>query len=336
MSVRAGWRTAPISPKNPILNTFLNESMMTFKNAVMSLVSALAFIAAGDVAAANTFDLSPEQHGRIRTTADSAVIKAIPQSFAFAEKDTLTIGIAVAALPVSTYATDAKTVIGFDPDLSQLVADGLGRKLKLVPIAWADWPLALQSGKVDAVLSNVTVTEERKEKFDFSTYRRDELGFYVRKDSALKAIREPKDIAGLRIITDSGSNQEKILLEWDRLNVAHGLKPIDVQYYDDDAVRNIALQSGRADAIFSVNAGLAYQAVVEGRTKLVGIVSGGWPRTAEVAITTRKGSGLAAPLSQLLNDLIRSGKYQLVLNRWNLGSEAIGHAETNPPGLPKI
>jgi len=113
------------------------------------------------------------------------------------------------------------------------------------------------------------------------------------------------------------------------------LKPLTVQYYDDDAVRTVALQAGRADAIFSVNAVLAWQSAVQGKTRLVGTVSGGWPRTAEVAITTRKGSGLAVPLTQVLNDLIQSGKYGQVLTRWNLQSEGIAHSATNPPGLPK-
>ena len=308
---------------------------MTLKRTLIPVAGALTLGVAAIAFAASSFNLSPDQTGRIRASADTAVLKTLPSNLAFAEKDTLTVGIVPALPPISTYATDAKTIVGFDPDLSQLVADGLGRKLKLVPLAWPDWPLALQSGKVDAVISNVTVTEERKEKFDFSTYRRDELGFYVKANSAIKAIREPKDIAGLRIITDAGTNQEKILLEWDKENVAHGLKPIVVQYYDDDAVRELALQSGRADAIFSVNAVLAYQEAVQGRTRLVGTVSGGWPRTAEVAITTRRGSGLAAPLTQLLNDLIADGKYNQVLQRWNLGSEAIEHAATNPPGLPR-
>ncbi|MCP3715474.1 ABC transporter substrate-binding protein [Paraburkholderia sp. CNPSo 3281] len=308
---------------------------MTLKRSLVVLAGALALTAAGLACAVQTFDLSPQQPGRIRATPDAAAVKAVPPNFAFAEKDTITIGIVPALPPISSYATDAKTVVGFDPDLSQLVADGLGRKLKLVTLAWPDWPLALQSGKVDAVISNVTVTEERKEKFDFSTYRRDELGFYVKSNSAIKSIREPKDIAGLRIITDAGTNQEKVLLEWDKENVAHGLKPVTVQYYDDEAVRIVALQSGRADAVFSVNAVLAYQAAVQGKTRLVGTVSGGWPRTAEVAVTTRKGSGLAAPLTQLLNDLIQDGKYRQVLDRWSLDSEAVDRAATNPPGLPK-
>lgn len=304
-------------------------------SAVAGTLFALALGVAGTAWAASTFNLSPDQHDRVRDTPDAAAIKAVPPAFPFASKDELVIGMAVETPPLGAYATDDKTVVGFNPDLAQLVADGLGRKLKIVVLAWADWPLALQSGKVDAVLSNVTVTEERKEKFDFSTYRRDVLGFYVADSSPIKVIREPKDVAGLRVITDSGTNQEKILLAWDKENVAHGLKPVQVQYYDDIAVRDVALRSGRADVILSVNSSLAYAAAQKGGVRAVGTISGGWPILADVAITTRKGSGLAAPLTLLLNDLISSGKYTQALDRWSLGSEAIDKARTNPPGLPK-
>ncbi|MFM0385707.1 ABC transporter substrate-binding protein [Paraburkholderia dipogonis] len=300
-----------------------------------SLVALAMGVAGIALAASSTFNLSPDQHGQIRTTPDAAAVKAIPATFPFAAKDELVIGMTVAFPPLGTYATDEKTIVGFDPDLAQLVADGLGRRLKIVALAWEDWPLAVQSGRVDAVLSNVTVTEQRKEKFDFSTYRRDVLGFYVGRSSPIKTIREPKDVAGLRVITDSGTNQEKILLAWDKENVAHGLKPVQVQYYDDIAVRDVALRSGRADAILSVNSALAYEAAQRGGIRAVGTISGGWPIMADVAITTKKGSGLAAPLTLLLNDLIRSGKYSQVLDRWNLGSEAIDQAKTNPPGLPR-
>lgn len=303
------------------------------------LLSAIASIAMGFstlALAGVTLDLSPQQPDRIRVQPDPAAVKAVSAQFRFLKDDTLTIGIHPTIPPISTYATDAKTVVGFDADLAQVVADSLGRKLELVPVAWADWPLALESGKVDAVLSNVTVTEERKLKFDFSSYRQDQVGFYVKSDSKITSLKEPKDVAGLRIITDSGTNQEKILLAWDKDNVAHGLKPVAVQYYDDVAVRNLALQSGRADAVFSVNATQAYQAAQQGKTKRVGTVNGGWPRTAELAIATRKGSGLADALTTSLNDLIASGAYKRVLDRWNLGSEAIARSATNPPGLPKL
>lgn len=310
---------------------------MTFsKKTISRIVASVALMpVALGAFAASSLDLSPAQPNRIHAEKSADAIKAVPGNFRFAKEGSLTIGIHPWIPPISTYASDAKTVVGFDADLAQLVADSLGRKLELVPVAWADWPLALASGKFDAVISNVTVTEDRKAKFDFSSYRKDQLGFYVKSDSKIQAIREAKDIAGLRIITDPGTNQEKILLEWDKQNIAQGLKPIAVQYYDDDAVKALAVQSGRADAVFSVNAVQAYQAAKEGKTRLVGTVSGGWPRTAEVAITTRKGSGLAHAVTTSLNDLIRNGKYNQVLDKWNLGSEAISKSATNPPGLPK-
>ena len=302
-------------------------------------VLAVALIAASAGSAvtahAASFDLSPEQPARQRGTLNPAVERALPAGFRFAEANTLTIGIAPNLPPLSTYATDARTVVGFDPDLAQLIADSIGRKLKIVPLAWADWPLALQSGKVDAVISNVTVTELRKEKFDFSTYRKDQLGFYVKTNSKLAAIREPKDVAGLRVVTDSGTNQEKILLEWNRQNVARGLAPVEIQYYADAAERWVALQSGRVDTIFSVNSMLAYQASLRGDAKLIGTVSGGWPRTADIAITTRKGSGLADPLTLAINALIANGSYRKALDHWRLDAEAIDRSQTNPPGLPR-
>ncbi|WP_175998653.1 ABC transporter substrate-binding protein [Burkholderia stabilis] len=283
-----------------------------------------------------TLDLSSQQPTRPRAAPVADAIHAIPSNTRFVDKKALTVGIVASMLPLSAYANDVKTVVGFDPDIARLLADSLGRRLDIVAIAWPDWPLALESGRVDAVISNVTVTEQRKEKFDFSTYRQDVLGFYVKNGSRIKAINAPADIAGLRIVSDSGTNQEKILLEWDKENVAHGLRPIQVQYYDDEAVRAVALQSGRADALFSVNAVFAYQAAQQKNIHLVGIVNGGWPRAAEIAVATRKGSGLAEPLTVAINAAIKDGQYAKVLTRWNLGAEAIERAATNPPGLPKM
>jgi polar amino acid transport system substrate-binding protein len=209
----------------------------------------------------------------------------------------LVVGTTTGRLPFAAYATDTRTPVGNAPDIAQLVADSLGRKLELVSTAWADWPLGLQSGKFDVVVSNVTVTEERKEKFDFSTYRNDQLGIYVKSDSKLGAIKEPKDIAGLKVIVQASTNQEQIVLRWNKQNIAAGLKPVEIQYYDDDVVQRLAIQSGRADAYVGPNAIAAYEAR-DGKTKLAGVFSGGWPLNAEIAVTSRKGSGIADAITR--------------------------------------
>ncbi|MFN9471824.1 ABC transporter substrate-binding protein [Acidovorax sp.] len=310
--------------------------MRTISSPLLRGLAAVALVAWGSAALAQTFDFTPEQKGRLRTERNAAAIAAIPKDFKFVKEGTFTVAIAPFAPPISTYASDAKTVVGFDPDYAQLIADALGLKLELQPIAWADWPLGLSSGKYDAVISNVGVTEQRKEKFDFSTYRLGLHGFYVRVDSKIASIKEPKDVAGLKVITASATNQERILLEWNRKNVAAGLKPAELVYFDDDAARLLGVVSGRADANFNPNAPQAYHAAKDGKIRLVGTVNAGWPLKSDVAITTRKGSGLADALTLAGNAIIRSGKYTQTLARWRLAEEALPRSETNPPGLPKF
>lgn len=300
-----------------------------------TLLASVAFLALASTGQAAEFDLSPEQPGRLKAEANQEAIATIPADFKFAEAGKLTVAVSPWDPPIATYATDSQTVVGFDPDLASLIADSLGLELNLVATAWADWPLGVTSGKYDAVISNVTVTEERKEKFDFSSYRQDVLGFYVRTDSPIQSITEPKDIAGLKVITGAGTNQEKIILEWDRLNREAGLAPIEVQYYDDSAASTLAIQSGRADVEFNPNPTLSYSSAVTGNTRLVGVQSGGWPVKAEIAATTRKGSGLADALTIAINGLIENGLYAQSLERWNISAEAVEASQTNPPGLPK-
>lgn len=168
------------------------------------------------------FDLSPAQEAREHVGPVAAAIALVPDDFGFANPGKLTVATNPGGPPLSTYATDTRTIVGADPDIARVLAESLGLELELVPTAWADWPLALESGKVDAVISNVGVTEERKERYDFTTYRQGLHGFFVHRDSPVQKIAEPRDIAGLTIIVGIGTNQERILNEWDRLNVAAG------------------------------------------------------------------------------------------------------------------
>ena len=202
-------------------------------------------------------------------------------------------------------------------------------------VAWADWPLGIQSGKYDLITSNVTVTEERKELFDFASYRQDLLGFYVQADSDIEKIEEAADISGLSITVGSGTNQEQVLLKWNEELEAEGEEPAELQYYDDNAAATLALQSGRVDASFGPNATSAWAARETGDTKLVGIVPGGWPLAATIAAGTAKDNGLIEPVGIVLDELIANGKYAELLEAWGLDSEGIETSEINPQGLPK-
>ncbi len=283
-------------------------------------------------AAVKQFNLSPEQD-RAKSTVSPEAAALVPEAI---KKDgKLTVAVSPFAAPLAVYATDNKTPVGNEVDIAVALAQSLGLEAEIVPTAWADWPLGVESGKYEAVLSNVTVTEERKLKFDFASYRDDKLGFYAKADSALAKVETAEDVAGKRVIVGSGTNQESILLRWDEENKAKGLKPVEFQYYDDDSASALALQSGRADLTFGPNATAAFKAATDAKTKLVGLVDGGWPLKANIAATTKKGNGFAAAATAGLNHLIEDGSYARILDRWGLSSEAVTKSELNPAGLPK-
>lgn len=280
-------------------------------------------------------DLSPEQPDRIRVEPVEEAIDLLPQDYQWVNPGKFTVASVPNRLPFAVYATDTRTPVGGEPDLAQLVADSLGLELELVPVAWADWPLGVTSGKYDAAIHNITVTEERKEKFDFSTYRNDLLGFYVATGSQIQSIETREDIAGLNGAVSSGTNQEEILLRWIEENRADGLPDTTVSYFDDEVVQDLALESGRIDFYLGPNATSAFKAAQDGKIRLVGALSGGYPETAEIAVATRKDAGLAPAITAALNARIASGHYGEVLAKWGLTAEAITESRTNPPGLPK-
>jgi polar amino acid transport system substrate-binding protein len=271
----------------------------------------------------------------LRGTVDPKAQALVPADFRFVTPGTLTVATHPGQLPLADYGADSKEVIGIEPDIARLVADALGLKLVVVPVAWADWPLGLESGKYDAVLSNVTVTEERKKKFDFSSYRYDLLGIYTRTDGPIQKIEKPADVAGLKVVVGASTNQDQILRQWDAQNIAAGLEPVQYQYFDDSVVGRLAVITGRADVSFEPNATGAYSAR-DGKVRRVGLFPGGWPNAAAVSVTTRKGSGLADAVTQALNTQIGSGTYAQALARWKVTEEAVPQSQTNPPGLPDL
>lgn len=289
---------------------------------------ALIVFSAGPVVAGQ-IDLRANEQP-IVATRDEAAIAKIPANYHFVEPGTLTVAIsALNSPPLALLASDNRTRIGSDPDIARLLASSLGLKLKLVPTAWEDWPLGITSGRYDVALVNIAVTEARKQKFDFATYRADSLAFSVKATSPINAISGPADLAGRRVIVGSGTNQERILLRWNEENRAAGREAAKPIYLTDDASGNLYIQSGRADVVFGPQSVAAYKAALNGTTKVVGL----GPKKTWVATTSKKGNGLVLALQAAINGAIARGEYQQVLARWGEQGEGVETSQVNPPGV---
>ncbi|WP_030855974.1 ABC transporter substrate-binding protein [Streptomyces sp. NRRL S-37] len=278
-------------------------------------------------------NISPDQN-RVTTGKVDSIAAEVPEEIR--RRGTLKlVQSSGSAAPLNFHATDNKTLIGVEPDIAHLVADVLGLEPEFHAVSWENIFVGLDSAKYDAGFSNITVTEERKEKYDFATYREDNLGFEAKKGSGLK-VTGPEDVAGRTVAVQSGTNQEKLLIEWSRENEKAGREPVDIKYYQNDSDTYLALRSGRIDLYLGPNPTAAYHAATTGTTEVVGTYSGaGSALQGLIAATTKKDSGLAEPLTDALNHVIGNGTYAKVLERWGLSDEAVTRSETNPPGLPR-
>jgi polar amino acid transport system substrate-binding protein len=272
-------------------------------------------------------DTSPEQADRVHSDESPDAAALVPAPIAADGK--LTVGVVGGGEPpLGFLADDNSTVVGSEVDVASLVADSLGLELDLRNISWEQWPLSLQSGDIEAVFSNVGVNAARLQLFDFATYRQGIMAFTAVPASDL-SIKEPADIAGLTIAVGSGTNQERILLDWNAQNQASGLAPATLDYYQSAADALLAVQSGRVDAYLGPNPNAVYQQS-KGTVRVVGAVNAGWPNTTYVAATTLKGNGLVDAVEAGLQHVFDDGSYAKTLERWGLSDEAVDAPVVNP------
>ncbi|MFD1150163.1 ABC transporter substrate-binding protein [Saccharothrix hoggarensis] len=315
--------------------SFLRITALVAAVALASVACAGADGAVGEdqvVAGGKTVELGPDQKRVTASKVDSIAAK-VPERFRAGGK-LVVAGSAGTAPPLRFYATDDKTPIGVETDIAVLIAGVLGLEAQLEVTSWENLFVGLDSGAYPLGISNITVTEARKEKYDFATYRLDTLAFEAVKGGTWR-VDGPEDVAGKVIAVGSGTNQEKILVDWSKANEARGLPTTDIKYFQNAADYYLALESGRIDAYLGPNPTSAYHVATSGKTEVIGTFSGGGEIVGKIAATTKKGSGLVEPVAEAVDHLIATGKYAEVLERWGLADEAVEKSEINPPGLPK-
>jgi polar amino acid transport system substrate-binding protein len=240
--------------------------------------------------------------------------------------------------PLGYQGDDQKTLTGSEPDLGRLIAAVFGLKPEVKNATWDNLFVGIDTGATDVGLSNITDTEQRKQKYDFASYRQDNLGFEVLKKNKWNFDGDYTKLAGLNVSVSAGTNQEKLLLEWQTKLRAEG-KDFTIKYFPTSNGTYLALDSGQIDAIFTPNPSIIYHAVQTAKsanpTRDAGTFSGaGTTLQGLIAATTKKDNGLAKPLADAINHLIDGGQYGALLKAYNLTNESVKKSLINPPGLP--
>ncbi len=113
-----------------------------------------------------------------------------------AAKGTITFGTN-AEFPPFEFVTAQGTIgefDGIDMAIAKQIGDDMGKEAKINNMEFDSLLLALDNGQVDAVIAGMTVTDERKEAYDFSTpYYTATQVMIVKEDSDIKTAEDMKD-----------------------------------------------------------------------------------------------------------------------------------------------
>lgn len=83
------------------------------------------------------------------------------------DKGVLTVGTEGTYQPF-TYHNEEDELTGYDVEVAKAIGEKMGVKVEFSEITWEGLLASLDNGTVDLVLNQVGVTDERKEKYDFS------------------------------------------------------------------------------------------------------------------------------------------------------------------------
>jgi len=115
------------------------------------------------------------------------------------QKGILMIGMEVGYPPMEYYGKDGKTPMGFDVDMGKAIAEKLGLTARFIDVAWDGIFAGVDTKRYDAIISSVTITDERLKKHNFSKpYIVNTLAMVLLKNSAITA-KTPLECEGLNV-----------------------------------------------------------------------------------------------------------------------------------------
>lgn len=219
--------------------------------------------------------------------------------------------------PFEYYDTDNTTMIGYDVDFSDAVGAALGLKVEHVPATFDTILPGLASGKYDLAMSTFSITPEREKIVDFVTYLNGGSGVAVLPGNPEKISMDPLSMCGKKIAGQKGSIQSmEYLPEFSKQCTDAGKDAITIQNYPGQTDANLALSSGRVDAVVADSVSLAYQAKEAGGQ--FELAEGNDYEPTPTGIALAKDGGLRDAVKEATRGILDSNHYEELRAKWGI------------------
>lgn len=194
------------------------------------------------------------------------------------------------------YEDENGELTGYDVEVAREICKILGVKATIVPCQWDGIFPGLETGNFDAVISDVTMTEERAEKYDFSNpYAYSTIALIVR--STTEDITCFEDLKGKKTCNTITSIYAQIAEKYGA----------EVTPVDDLAQTLMMVEYGRVDA--TLNNNTAFIDYMISRPDAPFVIVDNYDEAESIAIPVMKGEErLLAAINDALSQLAESGR----------------------------
>jgi cystine transport system permease protein len=216
--------------------------------------------------------------------------------------------------PFSYHDPATGELVGYDVDVARAVAERLGLKVEFVETPWDAIFAALEADRFDVVANEVTINDERKQKYDLSEpYSVGEGVIVTRADD--NSVKSLDDIKGKVAGETATSN-------WAQVARDHGARVEAVEGFTQ-AIK--LLNQGRVDVVINDSIAVYAYLAETGDTSVK--IAGNTGEKSEQGFAARKNSGLLPDLNKALDELRSDGTLAAISKKY-LKANASGGPET--------
>ena len=272
-------------------------------------------------AGAESTDAGPEAGTEAESTEGEALAADVQ---AIVDRGVLRVGVKNAVVGFGYQDTLTGEYSGMEIDLAKKIAEYLGVDVEFTTVTAATRTELLDSGDIDCVLATFTITEARKESWDFTTaYFTDYVTVLVENASGITSLEGLKDkVVGV----SSGSTSAKALVAAmveagvisgdnfnpDTFDAATWTEGISFRQYDDYPSISIALGADEVQA-FCVDKSILAIYNTDTRTYIEESFA-----PQEYGIATTKGSGFSALCEELVTGWLTDGTIDGLIAEYGL------------------
>jgi len=306
-------------------NTQRQKSLVPVGLVVLTLVVALAAGCGGSKKAGRTTTTAATTVTASATPAvDTKIAAEVPA--AIKSKGILIVASNPHYAPNEFIGTDAKTIVGMDPDLGKALAAVMGLKAKFVSASFNSIIPSVSAGKFNLGMSSITDTRQREKSVDFVTYFKSGTMFFTNTTGGLVIQKGLADLCGHSVAVASGTTGQADATNQSAKCKSAGKSPIKIFVYPNQSAVALGVKKGRGQVGIADYPVAAYLVVKSnGQFKLTGTPY----NVAPYGIAIQKGNGMAKPVLDALKVLMANGTYKTILTRWYVLADAITNPKIN-------